>query len=478
MHHNFVDTEVEDLLMMTIILISIFVFSLILVATERLTNMNKAASAIFAGTLLWVLYICFGSDFVSVNHLEDYQAFLHGSASNSDNVKDFIWSMLFLPGVGRASEVVFFLLASMTIVEILHNNGCFDFLNMWLRTRNSRVLLWKLVICSFLLSANLDNISATVLMLTVTNSILPRSRDRIIYGAAVVLAVNFGGVLTVIGDPMTLVLWNKGAVTATAYTLTLLVPSLIAMTLPTYLISRKLNETVEVDRPPMPYRGDDTNLNLWQRLVMFFVGIGGLWFIPTFHNLTHLSPFLGAFCVLSILWIVNEIFNRNLMSSDRRIVRSVPRQHQYSIIQLIIYVVGIMFAVDVMRQAGVMTMLAEQMGHYQGNVWIIGVVGGIVSVFLDNFAVAMTLISIYDVTPAGVDAASYLSQFVENGPYWPIVTYASALGGSILTTGSVAGVLYMQAEHVGVGWYLKHVGVKVLIGGLAGLAALFAVINL
>lgn len=461
---------------MIILLVSIFVISLILVASERYTNMNKAAIAIFAGTVLWVLYISFGSDFVMSNYHDEYLAFLHGAAPDSNNVKEFIWETLFIPCVGRASEVVFFLLASMTIVEILHNNGCFDFLSVWLRTRNSRLLLWKIAICSFILSANLDNISTTVLMLTVTNSILPRTRDRIVYGAIVVLAVNFGGIVTVIGDPMTLVLWNKGAVTATSYTMTLIIPCLIATILPTYLVSRTLNETVEVDRPIMPYRGDDTNLNLWQRLVMFFVGIGGLWFIPTFHNLTKLSPFLGAFCVLSILWIVNEVFNRNLMSSDRRITRSVPHQHQYSIIQLIIYVVGIMFAVDVMRESGALSILAEQLGHYQGNIWLVGLVSGFISVFLDNFSVAMTLIHIYDVVPASADANAYLAQFMQNGAYWTLITYASVLGGSILTIGSVAGVLYMQVEHVGIGWYLRHVGLKVLIGGMAGLAVLFAII--
>lgn len=461
---------------MIILLVSIFIISLILVGTERFTNMNKAATAIFAGTVLWVLYISFGSDFVMANHSAEYLSFLHGAEPDSNNVKDFIWQMLFIQSAGKAAEVVFFLLASMTIVEILHNNGCFDFLSVWLRTRNSRLLLWKIAACSFILSANLDNISSTVLMLTVTNGILPRTRDRIVYGAVVVLAVNFGGIVTLIGDPMTLVLWNKGAVTATAYTMTLLIPCLLATVIPTYLVSRTLKETVEVDRPVMPYRGDDTNLNLWQRLVMFLVGIGGLWFIPTFHNLTKLSPFLGAFCVLSILWIVNEVFNRNLMSSDRRITRSVPHQHQYSIIQLIIYVVGIMFAVDVMRESGALHLLAEQLGHYQGNIWLVGLVSGIISVFLDNFSVGMTLISIYDVVPVATDASAYLAQFMQNGAYWTLVPYASVFGGSILTIGSVAGVLYMQIEHVGIGWYLRHIGTKVIIGGLAGLAVLFAFI--
>ena len=200
---------------MTLIIVAILIVSYLFIATERLTNINKAAIAVFAGTVGWVLYICWGSDFIMSNHQGEYLSFLHGATATSDAVKSYIWQNIFIQCVGKASEVVLFLLATMTIVEILHNNGCFDFLTIWLRTRNSRLLLWKLAAFSFILSANLDNISSTVMMLTVTNQILPRTRDRIIYGAVVVLAVNFGGAITVIGDPTSLVLWNMGAITAT-----------------------------------------------------------------------------------------------------------------------------------------------------------------------------------------------------------------------------------------------------------------------
>ena len=458
---------------MTLIIVAILIVSYLVIATERLTNINKAAIAVFAGTVGWVLYICWGSDFIMSNHQGEYMSFLHGAKATSDAVKSYIWQNIFIQCVGKASEVVLFLLATMTIVEILHNNGCFDFLTIWLRTRNSRLLMWKLAAFSFILSANLDNISSTVMMLTVTNQILPRTRDRIIYGAVVVLAVNFGGALTVIGDPTSLVLWNMGAITATSYTVSVLLPCLIAWMLPTYLIGRTLSETVQLDRPTLPYRGDDTNLNVWQRIVVLFVGIGGLWFIPTFHSITKLSPFLGAFCVLSILWIVNEIFNRNIMSSDRRMTRSIPRQLQYSIIQLMLYVMGIMLAVGVVSETGAFDRLAEQLEGYSASIWLLGVISGFVSIFLDNFATAMTMISIFDVNEVVQPTQPYLADMVQNGAYWKIIGYATAVGSSVLTVGSVSGIVYMRAERVGMSWYFKHVGSKVLLAGILGLAVLY-----
>lgn len=463
---------------MTLIIVAILLISYLLIATERLTNINKAAIAAFAGTVGWVLYISYGSDFVMSNHQGDYLESLNGAVANSDAVKTYIWHDVFLPCVGKCSEIVLFLLATMTIIEILHNNGCFDFLAVWLRTRNSRIMLWKLAAFSFLLSANLDNISSAVLMLTVMTSIIPRSRDRIVYGAVIVLAVNFGGALTVIGDPTSLVLWNKQAITATSFSLSLLLPCLVGCMLPTYLIGRNLSETIQIDQPTMPYRGDDTNLNVWQRLLMLIVGIGGLWFIPTFHNITKLSPFLGAFCVLSILWVVNEVFNRKLFAVGRRVTRAIPQQLQYSIIQLMLYVMGIMLAVGVVSETGVLAQVGAFIEQYIGNIWIVGAASGLISVCLDNFATAMTMISLYDVQEASMSASPFAQELVLNGAYWKVIAYCTAVGSSVLAVGSMAGIVYMQSQHVGMSWYFRHVGLKVLLAGVIGFGILFFTVNI
>lgn len=459
--------------MIAIIIVSILLLCYFFVATERLTNVNKAAVAVFAGTVGWVLYICYGTDFVMERHASEYLAFLNGASQSSDAVKYFICRDVFLPYVGQAAEIVLFLLTTMTIVEILHNNACFDFLTVWLRTRNSRLLLWKLVAFSFLLSANLDNISSTVMMLTVMNSILPRTKDRIVFGSVVVLAVNFGGILTVIGDPVSLLMWSRGGVTASAYSLSLMVPCLIAVALPTYLVGRGLGETVELDNPTMPFRGDDTNLNVWQRLVMLLVGIGGLWFIPTFHAITKLSPFLGAMCVLSVLWIVNEVFNHNLMGSDRRLSRSIPQQLQYNIIQYILYIIGIMLAVCVVKEVGMFVLLTYNVHTYINNVWILGVVSCVVSLFLDAFATSMTMISMYDVAGIASELTDETICFAQDGLYWRMIAYCSAVGSSIFGVASVSGIVFMQKERAGMMWYFRHVGIKVLPAGIIGLLVLW-----
>ena len=289
---------------MTLIIVAILLLSFLLIATERLTNINKAAVAVFAGTVGWVLYICWGTDFVMSQHSYGYFNFLQGAVATSTAVKQYIAKSIFLPYVGKASEVVLFLLATMTIVEILYNNGCFDFITQLLKTRNSKRMLWTLVAITFFVSINLDNLTTTVMMLTIMHGIIPSRRQRMILGSAILIAATAGGTLTVIGNPENLVLWNMGAVTATDLSATLLVPCIMTCVVSVLLLQRLLPDRLDTEWIVMPYRGDDTNLNVWQRLLMLFVGLGGLWLIPTLHDVTKLSPFLGAFCVLALLWIV------------------------------------------------------------------------------------------------------------------------------------------------------------------------------
>ena len=444
---------------MTYIIVAILIVSLFLIATERHTNINKAAVSVFACTLGWVLYVCFGSDFVASQHSAEYLSFLDGVKPNSTAVKMYIAQDILLPYIGHAAEIVLFLVATMSIVNILYNNGCFDFLTLWIRTRNSKLLLWKLTAVAFFMSANLDNTATIVIMLTVTNAILIRTKDRMIYGAMVMTAVSFGGALTVIGDPVGLVLWNKGAITATDYTLSMLLPCLIAWTLPTAYMTLRLPDTVEVERATLPYRGDDTTLNIWQRLLMFLVGIGGLWFIPTFHDITKLPPFLGALCVLSLLWIVNELFNRKIFRVERSLRSDIPQQMQYNTIQKILYIIGVILALGVVAETGAMNWLAHPVERFVGNVWGIGATAALASTVLDNFASFMTLVSLHDVS--ATDA-----YYGVGGDYWKAVSFGGAVGGSILCIGSIAGVMMMRMQGVSLKWYIRNITPLTLTAGI------------
>lgn len=468
---------------MTLIIVILLLLGYVVIATGHLTGVNKAAIAMFVATVGWVVYISYGTDFVMAHHAVEYLTFLHGEPPSSDAVKFFIYDEIFLYYVGRAASIVMFLLATMSIIELLNNNGCFDFITKWIRTRNSKRLLWTITLATFVISANLDNLTTATMMLVIMRGIVQNRRQRMLIGSAIVIAANCGGCFTVIGDPTGLLLWGDGAVTATHFSSYMALPAVLAWVIPTIFINRMLPDRLDTQWSPMPYRGDDTNLSPWQRVVMLFVGIGGLWFIPTFHNITKLSPFLGALCVLSVLWVVNELFNRKLMAADQMSShRLTPRAIQYGYIQQILFVMGIMLAMGVVTETGVFADVSAWFDENIHNVWVIGVVSGVLSSLVDTFTIAVSDISLYPVLQSShlelVPDVEYMTQFARNGAYWKIIAYSTAVGGCLLSVGSVSGLALMKMEHLRLGWYMKHVSLKVLAGWLVGLAVLWLEISM
>lgn len=448
---------------MALIIVAILLAGYLLIATESFTQVNKAAVAIFACTAGWVLYISYGTDFVMSQHPSEYMAYLDGSESTSVSVKEFIASNGFLKYVGKASEIVLFLLATMTIVEVLDNNGCFDFIPQLLKTRNGKRILWTLSVVTLVISANLDNLTTTLMMLVIMRKIIPNRRQRMIFGSAIVVAANCGGVMTVIGDPTGLMLWNNGFVSATHYSMTLVSPCLVAWLVPTLWLSHCVPLRVDTEWIAMPYRGDDTRLNVWQRLLMLFVGIGGLWFIPTFHNITKLSPFIGALCVLGVLWIVNEAFNRKLMNMDAMERRRMPQALFYGNHQLILFVLGIILALGVVKETGILTQFWEFLRSMSVPDWLLGLCAGAISSFLDNFATAASFISANPSTEM-------------NAAYWNLVAYGAAIGGNVLAIGSVAGMTLLKTERIHMGWYFKNVGSMAAVGAVLGYLVLMLIL--
>ena len=446
---------------MTLIIVTMLLLAYLLIATGHLTGVNKAAIAMFLGTIGWVVYVCWGADFVMAQHPAEYIEWLGSSEPDSDKVKWFIYDHVFLKYVGKAAAIVLFLLATMSIVELLSNNGCFDFITEWIRTRNSKRLLWSITAVTFFLSANLDNLTTATMMLVIMHNILQNSRQRMYVGSAIVLAACCGGCFTVIGDPIGLILWGNGAVTATRFSAYLGLPALLAWIVPTYLVSRELPDRLDTAWSASPYRGDETRLNRWQRVVMLFVGIGGLWFIPTFHNITKLAPFLGALCVLSVLWVV--------IGADQMTGRRVPVSLQYGGFQQLLFVTGIMLGMGVVTETGVWGDVADWLDTYIPDVWLIGILAGFLSSIIDSFTIAISNLSLYNVGAGGM---------MTNGAYWGIIAYTTAVGGCLLSVGSVCGLALMRAEHVSLGWYIKHMTPKVLLGFLLGYIVLWLEVNM
>ena len=201
-------------------------------------------------------------------------------------------------------------------------------------------------------------------------------------------------------------------------------------------------------------------MKLWQRGVMFLVGIGGLWFIPTFSSITKLPPFLGALCVLSLLWIVNEVFNRTIFVQNRRMrIDDIPQRIQYNTIQQILYIIGVVLAVGVVTETGAMHWFSDQIDIVIGNVWIIGVITAMISTVLDSFATCITMVSLHEITPD-------IPYYAVNGAYWKVLSFGTAVGGSILGIGSISGVVMMQRQGIPLSWYLKHIAPLTLMSGI------------
>ena len=456
--------------MMTLVIVLMLVFSYLLIATGHFTGVNKAAIAMFLGTISWVVFVIWGDDFVQSQHAAEYADFLGGAESTSKTVKYFIYDKLFLNYVGRAAAIVMFLLATMSIIEILNNNGCFDFINEWIRTRNSKRLVWTITLATFILSATLDNLTTAMLMLVIMHSIVKSRSQRMLIGSAIVLAACCGGCFTVIGDCTGLLLWGDEAITATHFSGYLALPAIAAWVIPTYLISRELPARLDIEWTVAPYRGDDTRLNRWQRVLMLFLGLGGLWFVPTFLSLTRLSPFLGALCVLSVLWVVNEAFNRKLMNADQMSQRRFPRVLQYGAIQQMLFVMGIMLGFGAVSETGVLGTIATWIETNVGNIWIIGFISGLLSSAVDMFTVAVSDISFaQSLHGMAGDAGAY----AQNGAFWLIIAFSTAVGGCLLSVGSVSGIALMQMEHIRLSWYVRRIAPKVLAGWIIGMAVLY-----
>lgn len=465
---------------MTIAILCLILFSYVLIANEHITHINKATIALFAAVVGWVLFMCTGTDFVLRMHGSDFAEYAGGGPTSSLLTKQFIASHVFSRYALSFCSIVLYLLATMNIASVLQTDGCFDFIRGLARWRSSRRVTWVLVGFTLLISANLDNLTTMVLMLVIMRQVVAQTRWRMWIGAAIVIAANCGGAFSVIGDVTSLVVWGKGAVTPTNFSAALILPSLVATAIPTFLITMSMPEHIDLVRPTALYRGDDSVLPLWQRVVLLIVGLGGLWFVPTFHRITLLPPFLGALCVLGVLWVLHELMNHHRIHSDQPVDTTESQRFQFASLQTIMYFVGVFLCVALLIETGVMHSISTWCDEWIHNIYIMSIAMGAISAVLDNIALVLTSINIYPVADS-IAALSptldpnYAEAFLENGQYWHLVIYSGCIGGCLLPIGNVCGYALMKAEDVSIAWYVRHIMPKVLVGWLAGLGVYFLV---
>ncbi len=453
---------------MLVALIIVFVIGYLFIALEHPLRIDKSATALVLGMLMWLIYAMGSTSVLPVVHAAEFNRFVAenglADASLHEKCMQYILNLEIVEHLGDITQTLFFLIGAMTIVELIDVHEGFTVLTDHITTRRKRQLLLVVSLVTFVLSAVLDNLTTTIVMLMLLRKLVQDQRERWMYAGMVVIAANTGGAWSPIGDVTTIMLWVKGNVTTQALISFVLLPSLAALFVPMAFVMRRLHG----DLPPVVHNKDAKSVaTLGERKAMLILGIAGLLFVPLFKSLTHLPPFIGILLSLGLLWIYTEIFyNRKKVekSKENRLSRVIKRIDMSTIL----FFFGILMAVAVLQSTGILASAAEWMNDNVHNVYIIDIILGVMSSIVDNVPLVAAAMGMYPVEPA--TAVGYASNFVVDGAFWEFLSYCAGVGGSILIIGSAAGVIAMGIEKIPFGWYLKRFSLIALLGYLAGAA--------
>ena len=435
---------------MTAIIIFVFLFGYMCIALESVLKINKAATALLMCVACWTLFM-----------VDPGQYFPEVAGLASEKVSQLINEHLLLRHLGDAGEILFFLMGAMTIVEIVDANGGFNFVSDRLATRSKRKLLWRVAGITFVLSAILDNLTTSIVMVMVLRKLVRDPKDRLTYAALVILAANSGGAFSPIGDVTTIMLWIKGCITTTGVMSEVLLPSVVSVVVPTFLLQFSLKGKLpDGQHHSAKTHADEVVFSLWERNLVFFVGVGGLCFVPVFRFLTGLPPFMGILLVLGLLWTMTEIFYRNKLvdcSMKQRVTKLLSRID----LSTILFFLGILMAVGVLQETHVLTAFGQWLNEVSnGNHYLVTGVIGVVSSIVDNVPLVAGCMGMYPISTG---------DFAVDGIFWQLLAYCAGVGGSMLIIGSAAGVVVMGLEKITFGWYLKHFTWLAFVGYLAGM---------
>lgn len=437
---------------MTTIIVAIFIVGYAGIALEHGLKINKAATALLMCVLCWMFYMSDATTFI-----EAY----HGVRLAPDDISAWVNEHILLEHLGDTCETLFFLMGAMTIVEVVDANGGFNFVRESLSTSSKRSLLWRIAFMTFFLSAILDNLTTSIVMVMVLRKLVADKRDRMIYAGLVILAANSGGAFSPIGDVTTIMLWIKGSITTTGVITEIFLPSLISMVIPALILQFSLKGTLESPKNENKQNKSE-HFSSVERKTVFWLGVGGLCFVPVFRFLTGLPPFMGILLVLGLLWSVTELFFRRnghiKESSSHRVANLLSRID----LSTILFFLGILMAVTTLQETGVLTAFGQWLNTASNeNHYLITGVIGIISSIVDNVPLVAGCMGMYPIAPTGDMAV--------DGLFWQLLAYCAGVGGSILIIGSAAGVIVMGLEKITFGWYLKHISWVALIGYLCGM---------
>ncbi len=445
---------------LTILIVVAFVLGYACIATESLLKVNKAAIALLMFVACWTLYMFDPMQYLTAIH--GYTGDLSGMAAA---VTSIIQEHL-----GDTSTTLFFLMGAMTIVEVVDQNGGFNWVRKVMKTNSKRALLWRIAFLTFILSAILDNLTTSIVMIMILRKLVTERNDRLIYASLVIIAANSGGAFSPIGDVTTIMLWNKGLITAVGVISEILVPSLVSMVIPAFILQYHLKG--ELQMPEMKESAETTAgaLTERQRKAVFWIGVGGLMFVPVFKSITHLPPFVGILLVLGVLWTTTELFYSHLQhghdteGTQKRVTNLLSRVDMSTIL----FFLGILMAVSCLAEVGVLTAMGDGLNTiFDGNHYLVTGIIGVLSSIVDNVPLVAGCMGMYPVAAAGDMAV--------DGIFWQLLAYCAGVGGSMLIIGSAAGVVVMGLEKITFGWYMKRITWIAFVGYLAGIISYYLI---
>lgn len=436
---------------MFVLMIVIFILGYTVIALEHPLKINKTATALLLGVALWVCAVIGGSNLiVDPTALNTYLA-----ANEGSTFSDWLVHSQLLHALGETSEILFFLLCAMTIVEIVDTNGGFNIITNRIASTNKVKLLWILSILTFFMSAVLDNLTTSIVMVALLRKLIGDKHDRWFYAGMVILAANAGGAWSPIGDVTTIMLWIGGQVSTFKIIETTFLASLISIVVPLIILSFMMKG--DVKRPETSSNANIVQHKHWQSVLFLCMGVGGLVCVPVFKTITHLPPYTGMMGVLSILWITSEIVHRFDEGGihERYAISNIISRID---VPSILFFLGILLAVNALGTVGHLNLLANTLDtipmEEPGKYYLIDIIIGVFSSIVDNVPLVAATMGMYN--------------FPMDFYFWEFIAYCAGTGGSLLIIGSAAGVAVMGMEKIDFIWYLKHISWIALLGYLSG----------
>ena len=487
------------------IMVIIFVLGYMAIALEHNIKVDKAASALLIGMMCWGLYAIWPeahlgveenmsildvsrdstiaeanpafSDYANHEVIKERDEILnHGNFDAEMTTKDphhtkekvhhYVEHGL-THHLYEIASILFFLLGAMTIVELIDAHEGFSIITDRIKTTNKVKLLWVVCILTFFMSAALDNLTTSIVMISVIRKLIDKKENRWLFGGFIIIAANAGGAWSPIGDVTTTMLWNNGQLPTTSVIIVnLIIPSLVALLVPLTVASLLTKGNIQRPEKVVPL-GDHEDVDLpgREKAFVFFLGLAGLLFVPVWKTITHLPPYTGMMLSLGILWTVTELMHGRKSKELRRNL-SVISVLQKVDTASVLFFLGILMAVAALQEVGHLATVAGFLDTtMDGNIYSINISIGLLSAIVDNVPLVAAAQGMYPIAEAGL--------FAENGAFWQFLAYCAGTGGSALIIGSAAGVAVMGLEKISFGWYLKKISLYALVGYFAGAATYY-----